>query len=150
MIYDTIGRNYAQTRRSDSRIAARLLEILSLSQPSTVVDIGAGTGSYAMVLAEHGYRVLAVEPSERMRTQAIAHPGIEWIEAYADNLPLPNHSADAAIIMLAFHHFQNHQQALREVHITGGGQIVLFTYEPAMISGFWLTDYFPSSAQRLV
>jgi len=144
-VYDTIGRTYAQTRRSDPRIAAKLLEILASRQASTIADIGAGTGSYALVLAEQGYRVLAVEPSATMRSQAIADPAIEWIDGYADNLPLSNQSADSAIIMLAFHHFQNYQQALCEVHrVTGGGQIVLFTCDPAMISRFWLTKYFPS------
>lgn len=144
-LYDTIGRTYAQTRRSDPRIAAKLLEILTSWQASTIADIGAGTGSYALVLAEHGYRVLAVEPSATMRSQAIAHPAIEWFDGYADNLPLSNQLVDAAIIMLAFHHFQDSQQALCEVdRVTGGGQIVLFTYDPAMISRFWLTKYFPS------
>ena len=143
--YDTIGKGYSHTRKSDSRIAAALLEILSSSQISTVVDIGAGTGSYALVLAEHGYRVLAVEPSATMRGQAIAHPAIQWVEAYAESLPLPDQSADAAIIILAFHHFQDDQQALREVgRVAGGGQLVLFTYDPEMISSFWLTKYFPS------
>jgi SAM-dependent methyltransferase len=80
-----------------------------------------------------------------MRSQAIAHPAIEWIDAYAENLPLDNRAADAAIIMLAFHHFQDYRQALREVHrVVGSGQIVIFTYDPEMISGFWLTNYFPS------
>jgi ubiquinone/menaquinone biosynthesis C-methylase UbiE len=144
-LYDAIGENYAQTRRSDSRIAKKLLEILASSQASTIVDIGAGTGSYALALAEHGYRVLAIEPSATMRKQAIAHPTIEWFDGYANNLPLPNQSVDAAIIMLAFHHFQDVRQALFEIHrVVGNGQIVLFTYDPAMICSFWLTKYFPS------
>lgn len=144
-LYDTIGRTYAQTRRSDPRLAAKLLEILASQQASTIADIGAGTGSYALVLAEQGYRVLAVEPSATMRSQALAHPAIEWIDGDAKHLPLSNQSADAAIIMLAFHHFQNERQALCEVHrVTGGGPMVLFTYDPAMISRFWLTKYFPS------
>jgi SAM-dependent methyltransferase len=144
-LYDVIGKTYAQTRRNDPRITEKLLKILASSQASTIADIGAGTGSYASVLAEYGYRVFAIEPSEIMRTQAIAHPAIEWINGYSDNLPLPDQAVDAAIIMLAFHHFQDYRQALREVHrVVGDGQIVLFTYDPAMISSFWLTKYFPS------
>ncbi len=46
-----IGKTYAQTRRSDPRIATKLLEILQSSQASTA-DIAAGTGSYAVILAE--------------------------------------------------------------------------------------------------
>ena len=47
-----IGKTYAQTRRSDPRIATKLLEILQSSQASTMADIAAGTGSYAVILAE--------------------------------------------------------------------------------------------------
>jgi ubiquinone/menaquinone biosynthesis C-methylase UbiE len=145
VLYDTIGKTYAQTRRSDPRIAAKLLEILESSRASVIADIGAGTGSYSFFLAEHGYHILAVEPSETMRSQAISHPTIQWIDAFADSLPLSDQSADAAIIMLAFHHFQDYQKALREMHrVIGGGQIILFTYDPEVISSFWLTQYFPS------
>jgi SAM-dependent methyltransferase len=144
-LYDSIGKNYAQSRRSDPRIFAALLEILQSSPISTVVDVGAGTGSYALSLAEYGYRVLAVEPSAMMRSQAIAHPRIEWVEGVAERLPLPSNAADAAIVMLAFHHFQDSRQALREMHrVVGKGAIVLFTYDPMMISQFWLTEYFPA------
>ncbi|NJL40691.1 MAG: class I SAM-dependent methyltransferase [Leptolyngbyaceae cyanobacterium SM1_4_3] len=147
-LYDVIGKTYASTRRSDSRIAEKLLELLASSQASMIADIGAGAGSYALVLAECGYRVFAIEPSATMRSQAIAHPAIEWINGSADNLPLPNQAVDAVIIMLAFHHFQDYRQALCEVHrVVGNGQIVLFTYDPAMISSFWLTKYFPSFIQ---
>ena len=144
-IYDVIGKTYAQTRRSDPRIAEKLLEILASSKVSTVTDIGAGTGSYSLVLAEHGYRILAIEPSATMQNQAISHPAIEWIQGDAESLPLSDQAVDAAIIMLAFHHFTNYRQALNDIHrVVGSGQIVLFTYDPAMISGFWLTEYFPS------
>lgn len=144
-LYDLIGKSYAQTRRSDPRITEKLLEILAPSQAATIADIGAGTGSYALVLAECGYRVFAIEPSATMRSQAKSHPAIQWIDAFADNLPLPDGSVDAAIIMLAFHHFQDYRQALREIHrIAGDGKIVLFTYDPEKISSFWLTQYFPS------
>lgn len=144
-LYDKIGKTYSKTRRSDPRIARKLLELLEYSRASTIVDIGAGTGSYAFFLAEHGYEVLAVEPSATMRNQAISHPAIEWIDGYAENLPLPNQAAEAAIIMLAFHHFQDYRQALREIRrVIGNGQIIMFVYDPEMISSFWLTKYFPS------
>lgn len=144
-LYDVIGKTYAQTRKSDPRITEKLLEILASSQASTIADIGAGTGSYALVLAEYGYRVFAIEPSQTMRSQAISHPEIEWFNGYAENLPLPDQAVDAAIIMLAFHHFSDYRQAISEIHrVVGIGQMIFFTYDPGMISSFWLTDYFPS------
>ncbi|MEL6442095.1 MAG: class I SAM-dependent methyltransferase [Cyanobacteria bacterium J06621_8] len=144
-LYDVIGKTYALTRKPDPRIAEKLREILSSSEVSTVADIGAGTGSYAGVLADYGYRVLAVEPSATMRSQGISHPAIEWIDGYGESLPLSDQAVDAAIIMLAMHHFSDYRQALKEINRTvGNGQMVFFTYNPAMISGFWLTEYFPS------
>lgn len=143
-LYDTIGKTYARTRKSDPRIATKLLEILESFRASTIVDIGAGTGSYALVMAECGYRVLAVEPSTIMRSQAIEHPAIQWIDAEAEHLSLPDRSADVAIVMLAFHHFPNYRQALQEIHRVTGDRLVMFTYDPAMIGSFWLTQYFPS------
>jgi len=38
-LYDTIGKTYNASRQPDSRIAARLLELLSLPAGSTVADI---------------------------------------------------------------------------------------------------------------
>ena len=55
--------------------------------PASTIDIGAGTGRDAAWLAERGYRVVAVEPTEAMRSRAMAlhpTPAIEWID---DSLP---------------------------------------------------------------
>jgi hypothetical protein len=57
------GRTYADHRRPDPRIAARIHA--ALGDARTVVNVGAGTGSY-----EPDDRwVLAVEPSATMRAQ---------------------------------------------------------------------------------
>ena len=56
--------------------------------PASAIDIGAGTGRDAAWLAERGYRVVAVEPTEAMRSRAMAlhpTPAIEWID---DSLPV--------------------------------------------------------------
>lgn len=57
------------------------------TEPSDILDIGAGTGRDAAGFAELGHRVRAVEPTAAMRERAMAlHPsrGIEWID---DSLP---------------------------------------------------------------
>jgi len=147
-LYDVIGKTYAQTRKSDLHITEKLLEILAFSQTSTIADIGAGTGSYANALAECGHHVFAIEPSETMRLQAIAHPTVKWSDGCVENLPLPDQAVDAAIIILAFHHFSDYRQALNEIHrVVENGQMIFFTYDPGMISSFWLSEYFPSFIQ---
>lgn len=55
--------------------------------PGRVLDVGAGTGRDAAWYAAAGYDVTAVEPSEAMRTRAMAlhpSPAIEWLD---DSLP---------------------------------------------------------------
>lgn len=42
--YDAIGDGYARTRREDPRIAAAINE--ALGPAKTVLNVGAGTGSY--------------------------------------------------------------------------------------------------------
>jgi hypothetical protein len=61
--YDEIGRSYKSTRRPDPRIAA-LIE-RGLGPARTVVNVGAGAGSYE----PRGRDVTAVEPSEVMVAQ---------------------------------------------------------------------------------
>lgn len=80
-----------------------------------------------------------------MVSQAIFQPKIKWIEAYAESLPLSDRSFDAVIIILAIHHFENYRQALQEaIRVTKNGLIIIFTYDPALIINFWLTNYFPA------
>jgi hypothetical protein len=61
--YDRVGVGYARFRNPDPRIAARLMSALGDAQ--TVVNVGAGTGSYEPT----DRVVLAVEPSELMVKQ---------------------------------------------------------------------------------
>jgi len=62
-LYDSVGRSYRLTRRPDPRLAARIHA--ALADARTVVNVGAGTGSY-----EPGWlAVTAVEPSMVMITQ---------------------------------------------------------------------------------
>lgn len=67
--------------------AQRLILHLIPAAPCRVADIGAGTGRDAAGFAAMGHAVVAVEPTEAMRTRAMAlHPSprIEWLD---DSLP---------------------------------------------------------------
>jgi hypothetical protein len=87
--YEVHGRTYASHRRSDPRIAARI--DAALGEASTVLNVGAGSGSYE----PEDRWVLAVEPSAAMRAQrppgaapcldAVAESGA-WARRNADLL----------------------------------------------------------------
>ena len=62
-LYDTIGTTYTVTRSTEPRIAAQIWA--ALGDARTVLNVGAGTGSYEPTDRE----VTAVEPSAVMRAQ---------------------------------------------------------------------------------
>src|SRR5215207_8621390 len=84
--YEAIGQDYSRHRAADPRIVGRLVRMLGPPESGALIEVGAGTGNYAAALAKHGYRVVAVEPSATMRSQAEGVSGVCWVEAMAERL----------------------------------------------------------------
>ncbi|MGZ8335473.1 MAG: class I SAM-dependent methyltransferase [Allosphingosinicella sp.] len=132
--YDRIGINYAELRKPDPRIAAAIEQ--ALGQAETVLNVGAGTGSYEPVDRE----VTAVEPSLAMIRQRRASAA-KAIQASADHLPFDDEAFDAAMAILTVHHWPDREAGLREMRRVTRGRIVLLTFDPSHRP--WLTDYLP-------
>ena len=80
-----------------------------------VVDLAAGTGKLTRQLVARGLDVTAVEPSPGMLAQLrVAVPGVHAVEGRAEEIPLPDESADAVVVAQAFHWFDA-PIALREI-----------------------------------
>jgi SAM-dependent methyltransferase len=135
-LYDAIGRTYSGQRRTDPRIAARIWA--ALGDAETVVNVGAGTGSYEPA----DRAVTAVEPSAVMRAQR--PPGAApCIDARAEALPLADHSFDVAMAVLSDHHWSDPIAGLRELRRVGR-RVVVFQWDNSRIHRFWLVrDYLP-------
>jgi SAM-dependent methyltransferase len=137
--YDRIGLGYGRFRKPDRRIKARLMS--ALDDARTVVNVGAGTGSYEPT----DRVVLAVEPSEEMVKQR-PPDAAPCIRAAAERLPLFDQSFDAAMGILTIHHWSDPVGGLREL-VRVAPRVVLFAYEPTVHSTFWLwQEYFPAAA----
>ncbi len=90
------------------------------------MDVAAGTGKLTRLLVPTGARVIAVEPLPEMREQlAAVLPGVELVAASAEELPLPDASAEAITVAAAMHWF-DHDRALPEFHrvLKPGGALV--------------------------
>jgi SAM-dependent methyltransferase len=100
-----------------------LVERTGLGPGRTVLDVGAGTGKLTRLLVPSGARVVAVEPVAEMR--ALIREA-EAVDGTAEELPLPDGSADVVTVAQAFHWF-DHDRALPELHrvLRPGGQLVL-------------------------
>jgi len=135
--YDFIGSNYAELRKPDPRIAEIIQSALGSAQ--TVLNVGAGTGSYEPA----DRAVTAVEPSREMiRKRRPAAP--EAIQASAGDLPFADKSFDASMAILTIHHWPDKEAGLSEMRRVTRGPIVLLTFDPAHRP--WLTDYLPELA----
>jgi SAM-dependent methyltransferase len=135
--YDRIGIGYAGVRRPDPRIAAQI--DAALGDASSVVNIGAGTGSYEPTEC----MVAAVERSTVMLEQHA--PGL-LVQGDAVRLPFPDASFDAALAVLTIHHWPDAIAGLVEMRRVARRQVVL-TYDAALIEDFWLVrDYLPAIA----
>ena len=143
--YDTIGTSYRVTRYADDRIVERITGLLGLPAGAHILDVGAGTGNYARALANRGYQVTALEPSQVMIQQACHDDRIQWIQGTAEDMPFADDQFDAAILILSVHHFTDRCRAFREIQrVTGRGTVVVFTYDPRFVDEPWLFRYFPT------
>ena len=69
-----------------------------------VVDVGAGTGKLTRAIAITGRRVIAVDPDATMLATLSAHdPSIETLVGTAEQLPLPDASADEVTFGQSWH-----------------------------------------------
>lgn len=134
-IYDTIGIDYARLRHPDPRIAARIDAALGTAQ--TVLNVGAGTGSYEPADRE----VMALEPSAEMIRQRPVDAA-PVVQGSAEALPFADKSFDAVLAVLTVHHWSDQRQGLAEMRRVSRGPVVILTYDPAF-RDFWLFSYFP-------
>jgi ubiquinone/menaquinone biosynthesis C-methylase UbiE len=138
-VYERIGAGYSTRRQPEPRWEALIRAALGHS--STVVNVGAGTGSY-----EPSDRlVIAVEPSPTMLAQRPAEAA-SVVRGTAEALPLPDRSVDVALAVLTVHHWTDAHAGLAEMMRVAGRQVVV-TWDPTLALGFWLiADYLPEIA----
>lgn len=138
-LYDRIGRGYAQARRADDRIALAIDH--ALGDARSVLNVGAGTGSYEPV----DRRVLAVEPVAKMRAQRPVGSA-PCLAAGAEELPLPDASVDVAMAIYTDFHWHDRRKGIAEMLRVSRSGVVLLTVDRPVAERYWLTrDYLPAA-----
>jgi SAM-dependent methyltransferase len=102
-----------------------VLEGLGVPANVLAVDVGAGTGISARLLADRGVRVIALEPNPQMRA-AVGDARIDVRDALATATGLADESVDLVTSFQAFHWFAN-EDATREFAriVRPGGRVAL-------------------------
>jgi SAM-dependent methyltransferase len=133
--YEHSGLDYARYRRPDPVIAALVRR--ALGSATSVVNVGAGAGSYE----PEDLEVTAVEPSATMRSQRRAdRPAVD---AVAEHLPFDNNSFDAAMASVTVHQWLDQDAGLRELRRVARDRVVVLTFDPDALDSFWLARYAP-------
>jgi SAM-dependent methyltransferase len=142
MTYDHIGLGYSNVRQPDPRIAARIEA--ALGDARTVLNVGAGAGSYEPVDRE----VTAVEPSAEMIAQR--PPGsAPVVQAEAESLPFQADSFDATGAILTVHHWKDLAAGLAELRRVARDRVVLLTVDPEALRELWMNrNYWPEMSER--
>jgi ubiquinone/menaquinone biosynthesis C-methylase UbiE len=113
--------------RDPTAIAARAI---SDARPSTILEVGCGTGAFAERLVAENPRavVLATDPSERF-VELTRERGVDASAADIQDLPFADASYDAVAAMWMLYHVADLDRGLREVRrvLRPGGLFVAVT-----------------------
>jgi SAM-dependent methyltransferase len=138
--YSVIGDGYARIRQPDPRIARQFHA--ALGDAATVLNVGAGTGSYEPIDRE----VTAVEPSASMRAQRPTHLAAA-IDATAERLPFDDDTFDAAMASVTVHQWADLEGGLAEMRRVTRGPVVVLTFDPVPPKYWWISDYVPELSE---
>ncbi len=124
-----LGRDYVPGRSWKAMAEA----LLRLMPPMVIADLGAGEGTFSLLLAERATRVIAVDSSAKMvevsREQALRHGvrNVEYRLGDMEELPIDDASVDLVFFSQSLHHALHPQRALQEAYriLAPSGRIVI-------------------------
>ena len=154
-----LGRAYARGRalapeaeRLWTTVFARHLGALGTvpcDGPGVVLDVGAGSGRFAPILAEAGggAPVIAVEPAAGMRAQIPAHRSVRQVGGTAEALPVGDGTCRAALLSMVIHHVGDRAGAAGELGrvLEPGGLLLLRNAFAGRLDRTRYYEFFPAA-----
>ena len=124
-----LGKDYVHGKSWKSVAEA----LLRLMPPMTIADLGAGEGSFALLLAERATKVIAVDTSAKMlevgRDQALRNgvKNVEFRHGDMEEIPIADAEVDLVFFSQSLHHALHPGRALQQAHriLVPGGRIVI-------------------------
>jgi ubiquinone/menaquinone biosynthesis C-methylase UbiE len=145
-VYDRQAETYDTTRGASPSVLGPLQDALKGAPGRELLDIGGGTGNYAVALQAKGWDPLVIDLNPAMLARAAAK-GLRILQADAAALPVANAVADAVILISMLHHVPDWRSALEEARrvLRSGGRLALMCWtREHMERVTWLREYFPS------
>jgi ubiquinone/menaquinone biosynthesis C-methylase UbiE len=119
--------------------ANALLHVAKLEPGELVLDVACGTGVVTRAAAERvapGGAVAGLDMNPAMLATAraaVRDPSVEWHEAKAEEIPLPDGSFDAVLCSLGLQFFPDREAAAKEMRrvLKPGGRVAVATVAPS-------------------
>jgi ubiquinone/menaquinone biosynthesis C-methylase UbiE len=118
-------------------VARRLVDTARPAQGERVLDVACGTGIASRLASEAvgtegTVAGLDANPGMLAVARTVTPTGIEWHEAPAEDIPLPDAAFDLVLCSMGVQFFSDKAQALREMHrvLAPGGRAVWCTPGP--------------------
>jgi len=137
-------------RTADQRRLEQLVGALALEPADLVIEVGCGTGRMTLPLAHlTPAQVMGVDSEPAMLEIARAKDPqgrVRWETGSAYRLPAPDGRAALVLMSMVVHLIKQPGRAFAEARrvLRPGGQVVIWTFTPEHIAGFFLNRYFPS------
>ena len=132
--YSKQALRYDDTRAASPSALRVLRRALESAPGRRLLDIGGGTGNYAVALKRDGWEPAVVDRSRQMLARAAAK-GLETVHADAQRLPFADQSMRAILMTNVLHHIPDARRFFAEASrcVRPGGRLLMI--EP------WLTSW---------
>jgi ubiquinone/menaquinone biosynthesis C-methylase UbiE len=141
----------SQTTETTTALIRSVLLYVPSSPGARVIDIGCGTGRYALLLASMTEaRVFATDLSwamvEKGRQKDNAQ-NMSWSLSDACRIPFADESFDAALLFLVLHVLKDPKEALQEAYriLRPGGHCLILVHSHAQLDRQILFRFFPEA-----
>jgi predicted methyltransferase len=144
------------------RQRARIMQLAAVTPGMSVVDVGAGTGLFSMLLSDavgETGRVYAEEIMEKFssfiaaRAEHERRANVVSVMGTETSIGLPPASVDFVFACDVYHHFDHPAQMLASMHraLRPGGEMLLvdFTREPGL-SPAWILEHVRAGRQQVL
>ncbi len=128
-MFDTISKNYDGLNRvisfgTDVKWRKRVVEILAIKHPKTILDIATGTGDLAINLVKTGADTIVgldispgmLEVGKKKIADKKLDDTIEMVVGDSEELPFSDDSFDAVTVAFGVRNFEDLEKGLREIH----------------------------------
>jgi ubiquinone/menaquinone biosynthesis C-methylase UbiE len=148
---DSFERYRSQTTETTPALIRSVLRYVASSPRARVIDIGCGTGRYALLLASATKaQVFATDLSWEMLKKGRQKDNaqhVSWSLSDACGMPFADESFDAALLFLVLHVVKDSKKALQEVYriLRPGGHCLILAHSYSQLDRQTMFRLFPEA-----